>query len=378
MNIIVVCDNYPSDRIPNKGAFVYNLIQELSRYHNITVIAPYKIHELLKPKSKDGYGKENCKVYRPVYLSLSNKKILGINTKIFSRSLARKTVNRCLNSLPFKPDIIYAHFVYNALSALPYIMKTKVPLVIASGEAFYTDLLLKPSDSDSVHDLDSATNHFICVSETNKKALIELGFNEAKMSIIPNAVNYGLFKPMDKNRYKEKLGIPTHKFVVGFVGYFEHRKGPNRIIEAIKKLNDKDIQLICVGGRESLTPNDFTITIPPIPNYQLPEIYNTFDIFVLPTLNEGHCNAIEEAKACCVPVISSLGTSVEAQLDDTIGILVNPLDIDDIAAAIKELKQNNALLQSMKENLQLRRGEHSLENRAKHINTLLENIVNHS
>jgi glycosyltransferase involved in cell wall biosynthesis len=198
------------------------------------------------------------------------------------------------------------------------------------------------------------------------------------MSIIPNAVNYDLFKPMDKNRCKEKLGIPAHKFVVGFVGYFEHRKGPNRVIEAIKKLNDKDIQLVCVGGKETLTPNDFTISIPPIANYQLPEIYNTFNIFVLPTLSEGHCNAIEEAKACCVPVVSSLGTSVESQMDDSIGILINPLQIDEIASAIKNLKQNNTLLQSMIENLKLRRGERSLENRAKTISTLLENTVNHS
>jgi glycosyltransferase involved in cell wall biosynthesis len=374
MNIIVICDNYPSDRIPNKGAFVYNLVQELSRYHNITVIAPYKIHELLKPKSKDGYGKENCKVYRPIYLSLSNKRLMGINTKIYSRYFARKAVNRSLDRLSFKPDLVYAHFVYNALTALPYIKKTKAPLVIASGEAFYTDLLA----NDSIHDLDAVTNHFICVSETNKKALIKLGFNEGKMSIIPNAVNYDLFKPMDKNRCKEKLGIPAHKFVVGFVGYFEHRKGPNRVIEAIKKLNDKDIQLVCVGGKETLTPNDFTISIPPIANYQLPEIYNTFNIFVLPTLSEGHCNAIEEAKACCVPVVSSLGTSVESQMDDSIGILINPLQIDEIASAIKNLKQNNTLLQSMIENLKLRRGERSLENRAKTISTLLENTVNHS
>ncbi len=373
MNIVVVSDNYPSSRMPNKGAFVYNLVQELSRYHNITVVASFKIHELFKSKSKNGYGKEGCKVYRPLYLSFSNKRILGINTKIYSRHFGAKAVNRCLNDLPFKPDLVYAHFISNALSCLPYIIKENIPLVIASGEAFYSGILIKPKDN--FHDLKRYTNHFICVSETNKKSLIELGFDENKMSIVPNAVDYSLFKPMDKNTCKEKLGIPGHKFVVGFVGYFEHRKGPNRIIKAIQQLNDQDIRLVCVGGRENLAPNDFTLAIPPLPNHQLPEIYNAFDIFVLPTLSEGHCNAIEEAKACGVPVVSSLGTSVEAQIDTSIGILLDPMNIDEIAGAIQKLKSDEALLHSMKENLMLKRGERSLENRALTISSLLDNIV---
>ncbi len=374
MNIVVVSDNYPSSRMPNKGAFVYNLVQELSRYHNITVVASFKIHELFKPKSKSGYGKERCKVYRPLYFSLSNKKILCVNTKIYTRYFGAKAVNRCLHDLPFKPDLVYAHFLSNALSCLSYIIKKNIPLVVASGEAFYSGLLITPKDN--FQDLKRYTNHFICVSETNKKGLIALGFDESKMSIVPNAVDYSLFKPMDKDICKEKLGIPRHKFVVGFVGYFEHRKGPNRIIEAIMQLNDKDIRLVCVGGRENLTPNNFTLAIPPLPNYQLPEIYNAFDLFVLPTLSEGHCNAIEEAKACCVPVVSSLGTSVEAQIDESTGILLNPMNIAEIAAAIKKLKNNDSIRQSMKKNLEAKRGELALGNRARTISALLNSIVN--
>lgn len=373
MNIVVVSDNYPSARMPNKGAFVYNLVQELSRHHNIVVIAPVKIHELLKVKSKEGYGKENCKVYRPLYISFSNRKFLGINTKIFSRFFGGRAVTRALNRLPFKPDAVYGHFLSNALSSLPYVMENHVPLVIASGEAFYSGLLIRRKDN--FLDLERHTTHFICVSETNKKGLIELGFDQNKMSIVPNAVDYALFKPIDKDLCKEKLNIPKHKFVVGFVGYFIHRKGPNRIIEAIKQLNDQDIQLVCVGGKEGLTPNNFTLTVPPVPNYQLPEIYNAFDIFVLPTLSEGHCNAIEEAKACCIPVVSSLGTSVEAQIDENTGILLNPLQIDEIAAAIQKLKNNDTIRQTMTENLKAKRGEHSLENRARIISSLLDKIV---
>lgn len=375
MELVVISDNYPSRRIPNKGAFVYNLVQELNNHHNITVIAPYKINELFRLRSKS-YGKENCKVYRPIYMSFSNKKILGFNTGRWSMYFKSRATRRVLNNLAQKPDLIYAHFIGNALPGLSYVIDNSVPLVVASGESSYANLLKKPRSY--LQKLRTYTSHFICVSEANKKGLTQLEFDQRKMTIIPNAVDYSLFKPMNKEECKEKLRISKHKFVVGFVGSFIHRKGPNRIIEAIKQLSDEDIQLICVGGKDGLTTNSFTKIIPPVPNYQLPEIYNAFDIFVLPTLSEGHCNAIEEAKACCIPIVSSLGTSVELQIDHSTGILINPLQIDEIAAAIQKLKDNSDLRRSMKESLKSKTGEQSLKNRALRISSLLSKIVKDS
>lgn len=71
-----------------------------------------------------------------------------------------------------------------------------------------------------------------------------------------------------------------------------------------------------------------------MPSHRLVEIFNAFDVFVLPTLHEGHCNVIEEAMACGIPVLSSKGTSVEEQIKDGKGILVDPRNIDEIASSI--------------------------------------------
>src|SRR5690606_25453474 len=126
--------------------------------------------------------------------------------------------------------------------------------------------------------------------------------------------------------------------------------------------------------KEQLIVNNFTKVMTPIPNYQLPEVLNAFDIFVLPTLNEGHCNVIEEAKACAIPIISSRGTSVEEQIDEFIGVLVDPLNIDEIANAILALKKNIVLRDSMSNTLLKRRGENSIEKRSKKINKVFQLI----
>lgn len=372
MNILVISNNYPSRQNPNYGAFVYNLIQEFTNQHKVMVIASFKAHYLFKKKQKT-YGDERAKVYRPSYLSLSNRKFGFINTGALSGKNYKKSVLRIIRKLPAKPDVIYCHFLGNAFPVIDYAKENNIPLVIASGESTYTKWEKNPSKLNKLRDV---VNHIVCVSRENKNQLTNLGFNPEQMTIIPNAVDYQKFTPLDKKECKEKLAIDSHKFTVGFIGHYIHRKGPNRIIKAIKRLEDADIELICVGGKGGLESNSFTLELGKVPNYQLPELYNAFDIFVLPTLHEGSCNVIEEAKACGIPIVSSKGTSVEEQLDESIGILVDPLNVDEIAQAIMLLKENKKLREKMQQNLLNRRGENSLENRAEKIIKILQNVKN--
>lgn len=373
MNIVVISNNYPSNEFPNHGAFVYNLFQLVAKDNTVTVISPFKTNYIFKKKGQ-GYGNEVCTVRRPLYLSLGNRKLKGVNFGAITHMSYRKAIDRELKSLKQKPDVIYAHFLYNAIPALSYCKKNNVPLVVASGESTYVSLQRR---SDRVQSqLKQVVNHLICVSKENKEQLLALGFQRDKMSLIPNAVDYTVFKPLNKSECRKKLGVSKDKFVIGFIGHFVHRKGPNRIIEAIRLLEDDNIELVCVGdGREELNVNSFTRTMDPVPNYQLPEVYNTFDLFVLPTLHEGHCNVIEEAKAIGIPIVSSRGTSVEEQLDESIGVLVDPLNISEIAQAIFELKNDKKRYESMVKCLIGRRGENSLANRAQRIITILSEVV---
>lgn len=371
MNILVIAGNYPSPQSPNNGAFVYNLMQQLGKVHKITIISPQKINRHEK-KAGIGYGEEICEVLRPSYFSFSNRKLLNFNTNRLTTFFYKKAVTSVLKKLDFKPDLVYVHFLSNILPVMDYVERENVPLVVASGESTYDSWIENPQSIQ--RRVIKLVDHIVCVSQENKTQLKEIGFNERNITVVPNAVNYELFKPLDKNECKKNLGLSQDSFVVGFIGHFIHRKGPNRIIEAISSLQDPNIRLICVGGKGELTSNNFTSKLGPVPNHQLPEIYNSFDVFVLPTLHEGSCNVIEEAKACCVPIISSKGTSVEEQVDPSIGILVNPMSIKEISEAIAKLKNDNGDLLNMRERLMDRRGENSVQQRAKKIDGLLKMV----
>lgn len=368
-NILVIANTYPTKVSPNFGAFVYNLMQELGKIHDVTIISAFKIHQIFN-KKHNTYGEEICQVKRPLWFSLGNRNFLGIKSGTVTSYLYKRAVVGAVKRLENKHDVVYAHFLVNAIPLLDYVAKNEIPLIIASGESTY--------DSWDSYSLESRTqlikltSHIICVSRENKEQLIALGFSKSKISIVPNAVNYELFRPLNKENCRKNIGVANDKFTVGFIGHFIERKGPNRVIEAIKSLNDPDIQLICVGGKGELQPNDFTTKLDPMPNYKLPEIYNAFDVFVLPTLHEGHCNAIEEAKACGVPIISSKGTSVEEQVTKEFGFLVDPLSIIEISTAISTLKENSILLQQMANSLINKRGENSLGERANKISKIIE------
>lgn len=370
MNILVISNNYPSLKAPGHGAFVYNLVQEFAKTNQVTLIAPEKFHNAFKKPVTESYGSESCEVIRPLHLSFSNKKILGLNTVNLTRFFTKRAVNKVLRNLKSKPDVVYCHFLTNAVPVLDYVEKNNLPLVIASGESEYLDWQTQPLATQEK--LKKLVSYFVCVSESNRERLIKLGFDADKMTVVPNAVNTELFKPLDKLECKKKLGYSADDFVVGFVGHFIERKGPNRVIQAIKKLDNPAIKLVCVGKGGVLDENTFTQVIPPVPNSSLPEIFNAFDVFCLPTLHEGHCNAIEEAKACAVPVISSKGTSVELQINKQEGVLVNPQNIEEISKAIFELKNNKEFFLFCISSLIHVSKKHSIKERADVITGLIK------
>ena len=87
----------------------------------------------------------------------------------------------------------------------------------------------------------------------------------------------------------------------------------------------------------------------------------------MPTQKEGCCNAIVEALAMGLPVISSDGAFNDGILDDKNSIRLNPNDVDEIAAAIKKLKDDKDLRNRMSEYSLSRHKEYSIEGRAKKI-----------
>jgi glycosyltransferase involved in cell wall biosynthesis len=167
------------------------------------------------------------------------------------------------------------------------------------------------------------------------------------MIVIPNAVNDRLFYPMNKEEAREKLGFNQDDFIVAFTGSFTHRKGVLRLAEAVKKVGG--VKTIYIGSGP-LQPNGEDILFKGrLPHNEIVCYLNAADAFVLPTLAEGCCNAIIEAMACGLPIISSALPFNDEILDNNNSIRIDPYSVDDIARAIKHLKDNPNVRKKMSE-----------------------------
>ena len=137
--------------------------------------------------------------------------------------------------------------------------------------------------------------------------------------------------------------MPTNKFIIICVGQFIERKGQKRILEAINLLGNKDIKTIFIGKGDDDFEHESIIFKGTVKNVDLPYYLNAADVFVLPTRKEGCCNAIIEALACGLPIVSSDKPFNYDVLNGENSILVNPDDINEISTAISNLHENRGL-----------------------------------
>ena len=84
-----------------------------------------------------------------------------------------------------------------------------------------------------------------------------------------------------------------------------------------------------------------------LPHQAIPVYLNAANVFVLPTLAEGCSNAIVEAMACGLPIISSNLPFNFDILTTNNALLIDPMNVQQIADAIKQLQEHPTLQQQM-------------------------------
>jgi len=146
-------------------------------------------------------------------------------------------------------------------------------------------------------------SRLICNSEQTRKEVMEtFSVPEDRITVIRMGINPSL-RPKPRQ---------THdKFIVGTLSYLDPRKRIDLLIRAFKQVNDSDVEL-WIGGDgidrarlERIARGDRRIKFFGfIPEEKLVDFYNSLDVFVFPTKQEGYGLPIVESMACKVPVIT--------------------------------------------------------------------------
>lgn len=385
--IVVIADNYPSEGRPVL-VFVQQLVEQFVNIGvEVVVIAPQSLtnslvrgNKLNKRRSVE-ITSDNIKyqVYRPYFFTTGNhlrwaRGLVG--------AIKRKGILEIIKEI--NPDVIYGHFWHNLLPVYKYAYKKNIPLFVACGEGdnALEELVadIKPQDKSI---LVGAVKGVISVSSENKRKCITFGLAKSEdIIVLPNCVNTDIFVPGDNEELKTHLGIQNSDFVIAFVGSFIPRKGPKRLTDAISKIQDGNIKSLFIGsphlGGEEYPEGDSIIFKGSVDHDLIPQYLQVANLFVLPTLKEGCSNAIVEALVTGLPVVSSNGSFNDDILNENNSIRVNPMDVDQIANAIKCMKEDVVFYNKCKKYLLSNRHKYSISDRAKKILQFIDDQINKS
>lgn len=346
MNICFISPGYPGKHDKGDYAFVKQLVDAIAAEGNeCYVLCPYNVFRFrmvipIREKYKKGEGQ--VWVYRPWYISLSN--VFSFTQRQNEKSY-RRALRKAFNMLPKMPDAIYGHFWNSAIRGYEFARDNNIPLFVATGESsighFISPTIVPKGFKDYISGV-------ICVSSKNRDESVEFGLTILdKCEVFPNAVNTELFHWRERMECRNKLGLPKDAFIIAFVGLFDDRKGSMRVSEAINRIGG--VHSIFIGKGDKEPKCDGILFKGALPHEQIPLYLCSADCFVLPTRAEGCCNAVIEAMACGLPIISSNRSFNWDVLDNTNSIMVDPDNIDEIASAIMTVRDNPSVRKQLAE-----------------------------
>ncbi len=197
-----------------------------------------------------------------------------------------------------------------------------------------------------------------------KEKLIKYGLDEKKIIIVPLGVDLNVFKPFSKEKrlaIKKELGLPANKIIIGsfqkdgkgWKDGLEPKliKGPDIFCDVIEKLSKKyPIHVLLTGPargyvKKRLQKIGVTHTHIFLKDYlKIVDFYNTLDLYLITSREEGGPKALLEAMACGIPIVTTkVGMANDIVENGRNAIICDQENIDCLTNGANLLIENNGI-----------------------------------
>jgi glycosyltransferase involved in cell wall biosynthesis len=208
--------------------------------------------------------------------------------------------------------------------------------------------------------------------------------------VIPEAAN-ARYRQLDPDAVAPALGrYGVEPPYILYVGSLEKRKNLPRLLQAYARLR-QDLpgwKLVIVGARKWKSAPIFDtlsrLGLEPYVHFtgfveedDLPALYNGADLFCFPSLYEGFGLPVLEAMACGTPVVTS-STSSLPEVAGEAALLVDPYDVEAIAAAMRRVLSDPELAQDLRARGLARAAQFTWERTARETIAVYERVLGKS
>lgn len=229
---------------------------------------------------------------------------------------------------------------------------------------------------------------YLTQTEIAKKELSKIYcFSQERFEVVPNSIDISVYEfDLDKAKKKQELAINPTNLNIVCVSNLRKGKGHEYLLTAFENLYEtcKNINLLIVGDGKLMNA-----LLKQVKNYKskeniyflgnrddVKEILKISEIFVLATEAEGMSNAILEAMAAKVPIITTLIPENKELLADTSAILVKSRRSSEIKGAINLLMHDEVLREKISQNAHgIVKDKYSMEIITKKLVDLYEKII---
>lgn len=229
----------------------------------------------------------------------------------------------------------------------------------------------------------------ITVSEQSRKDIQRyLSVPSDRIYLIPYGVarRFHMLPPGQVEEHLIKRFGLSNPYVL-FVGTLTVRKNLERALKAFVVLRERfpDLLFVLAGPRTwKQTPverilkrhnlHDRVRLTGPLTDIDLSALYNGAELFVFPSLYEGFGLPPLEAMACGTPVVAS-NVSAIPEVTGEAALLVDPLNVEEIAGAMQLVLDNPGLAQDLRERGLARAAEFTWEKTARQTIAVYDRVL---
>jgi glycosyltransferase involved in cell wall biosynthesis len=190
-----------------------------------------------------------------------------------------------------------------------------------------------------------------CIVTTGERLRLQVieesGVDADRVTSIPTGIDLAVFQPGDRAAARARLGLPRERSIIGIVATLRSWKGHRHLLQALAELREREALLVIVGDgpqRGALEALTGQLGLGERVRFAGNQVdvapwMQSFDVFCLPSYaNEGVPQALMQAMACALPVITTAVGSIDEIVEAGVtGVMVAPGESASLREALDSL-----------------------------------------